>query len=175
MRRVARVRGSRPGAPSHPPAGRVGGAAEGREDRQAQGWSRRQVRPRRAGPGAGGGARGFIVYGAGPLASSGLFCTVRWLRSLRHSQGPGRAGSSAGLGSGTGRRWFKMEMRAGAGRGGQAGARRAGTTGARPAPLPSPGSAGQRERGRRAGRSAGLDRRCADWSLRGTAWSLSEP
>lgn len=66
VRRVARVRGSRPGAPSHPPAGRVGGAAEGREDRQAQGWSRRQVRPRRAGPGAGGGARGFIVYGAGP-------------------------------------------------------------------------------------------------------------
>lgn len=50
----------------------MGGAAQGREDGQARGLSRRQV-PRRAGPEAGGGARGFIVYGAGPACIFGPF------------------------------------------------------------------------------------------------------
>lgn len=119
--------------------GRRGGWAERQgASGQARGRSRRQVRPRRAGPGAGGGARGFIVYGAGP---------ARIFRPFLHSsaapQPPplparGLAGSCAGRGRGAGGRRFKMEMRAGAGR---AGADVQRPRAARPGRRPSPGSA----------------------------------
>lgn len=125
---------------AEPWAGGAGGRSGGRAGRQARGRSRRQVRPQRAGPGAGGGARGFIVYGAGP---------ARIFRPFLHSsaapQPPplpelGLAGSRAGSGRGAGGRRFKMEMRAGAGREGADVQR---PQAARPARRPSPGSAAE--------------------------------
>jgi hypothetical protein len=155
---VLRLRGWRPCCPpareprgpsagigsrvAEPWAGGAEAGWDGQAGGQARGRPGGQVRPRHAKPRAGDGARGFIVYARAPCASPGLFCTVRRFLSLRHSLGSRRAGSCAGCGRGASGWRFKMEMRAGAGRGRRAGADVRGPRAARPA-LP----AEYRERG----------------------------
>lgn len=115
VRRAARVRGSGSGTPSHGPTG-PSGRSGGRAVRRGDGLAGRCGRGAQ-GPGRAVAPAASLSTARTPLASSGLFCTVRRLRSLRHSLGSGRAGSCAGRGLGAGRRRFKMEIRAGAGRG----------------------------------------------------------
>lgn len=90
---------------------------------QARGRARRQVRSRRAGPGAGGGARGFIVYGAvparilrpclqspqpPPLPGFGTRGQLRRPRArgggLKWKYAPGRGGAGGGAADQQGRR-----------------------------------------------------------------------
>lgn len=115
---------------AQPWAGGAGGRSGGRAGSQARGRSRRQVRPRRAGPGAGGGARGFIVYGAGP---------ARIFRPFLHTSAAPEPAPLPGLGTrreGGGLKWKRT-----AGRGRRVGADVQRPRAARLAGPPSLGSA----------------------------------